>query len=231
MCGICGILAPEVRRKELDAMTAVQHHRGPDDWGVALLEGDTVGLGHNRLSIIDLSKAGHQPMSNAGGGLTIVFNGEVYNYRELKQELSGYPFRGDSDTEVVLAAYERWGENCLERFVGMFAFAIWDKEKQHLFCARDRLGVKPFHYARHGGRFLFASEVKALLTAGVPAEPDGESWALYLTHGVYELPGQSFFRDVKTLPRLRHDRCRRRYTEAMALLGSGRTGEGVSRRG
>ena len=200
MCGICGILAPEVRRKELDAMTAVQHHRGPDDWGVALLEGDTVGLGHNRLSIIDLSKAGHQPMSNAGGGLTIVFNGEVYNYRELKQELSGYPFRGDSDTEVVLAAYERWGENCLERFVGMFAFAIWDKEKQHLFCARDRLGVKPFHYARHGGRFLFASEVKALLTAGVPAEPDGESWALYLTHGVYELPGQSFFRDVKTLP-------------------------------
>ncbi len=200
MCGICGILAPEVRCKELEAMTAVQHHRGPDDRGVELLEGDTVGLGHNRLSIIDLSKAGHQPMSNAGGGLTIVFNGEVYNYRELKQELSGYPFRGDSDTEVVLAAYERWGENCLERFVGMFAFAIWDAEKKHLFCARDRLGVKPFHYARHGGRFLFASEIKALLAARVPAEPDRESWGFYLTHGVYELPGRTFFKEVQALP-------------------------------
>jgi len=180
-------------------MTEVQHHRGPDDRGVALLEGDTVGLGHNRLSIIDLSQAGHQPMSNAGGGLTIVFNGEVYNYRELKQELSGYPFRGDSDTEVVLAAYERWGENCLERFVGMFAFAIWDAEKRHLFCARDRLGVKPFHYAQLAGRFLFASEVKALLAAGVPAAPDGESWGLYLAHGVYELPGRTFFKEVQTL--------------------------------
>ncbi|MDP6486608.1 MAG: asparagine synthase (glutamine-hydrolyzing), partial [Alphaproteobacteria bacterium] len=195
-----GILAPEVRRKELEAMTAVQHHRGPDDRGVALLEGDTVGLGHNRLSIIDLSQAGHQPMLNAGGGLTIVFNGEVYNYRELKQELSGYPFRGDSDTEVVLAAYERWGENCLERFVGMFAFAIWDAEKRHLFCARDRLGVKPFHYAQLAGRFLFASEVKALLAAGVPAAPDGESWGLYLAHGVYELPGRTFFKEVQALP-------------------------------
>ena len=181
-------------------MTAVQHHRGPDDRGVALLEGDTVGLGHNRLSIIDLSQAGHQPMLNAGGGLTIVFNGEVYNYRELKQELSGYPFRGDSDTEVVLAAYERWGENCLERFVGMFAFAIWDAEKRHLFCARDRLGVKPFHYAQLAGRFLFASEVKALLAAGVPAAPDGESWGLYLAHGVYELPGRTFFKEVQALP-------------------------------
>ena len=186
MCGICGILAPEVRCKELEAMTAVQHHRGPDDRGVELLEGDTVGLGHNRLSIIDLSKAGHQPMSNAGGGLTIVFNGEVYNYLELKQELSGYPFRGDSDTEVVLAAYERWGGDCLEHFVGMFAFAIWDAEKKHLFCARDRMGVKPFHYAHHGGRFLFASEVKAFY--GHPdfvARPDIDALAVRLA---YEYP-------------------------------------------
>ena len=200
MCGICGILGPEVKARELEVMTAVQHHRGPDDRGVELLEDGTVGLGHNRLSIIDLSKAGHQPMSDAAGRLTIVFNGEVYNYLELKQELSGYPFRGDSDTEVVLAAYERWGEACLEHFVGMFAFAIWDAGKKHLFCARDRLGVKPFHYARHGGRFLFASEVKALLAAGIPAEPDEKSWALYLTHGVYELPGRSFFKGVKALP-------------------------------
>ncbi len=181
-------------------MTAVQHHRGPDDRGVELLENDTVGLGHNRLSIIDLSEAGHQPMASTDGRLTIVFNGEVYNYLELKRELSGYPFRGDSDTEVVLAAYERWGGDCLEHFVGMFAFAIWDAEKQHLFCARDRLGVKPFHYVQHAGRFLFASEVKALLAVGVPTEPDEESWGLYLTHGVYELPGRSFFKGVKTLP-------------------------------
>jgi asparagine synthase (glutamine-hydrolysing) len=200
MCGICGILGSEVKARELDAMTAVQHHRGPDDRGVAVLGGGAVGLGHNRLSIIDLSEAGHQPMTNGDGRLTIVFNGEVYNYLELKQELSGYRFRGDSDTEVVLAAYERWGEECPGHFVGMFAFAIWDAEKKHLFCARDRLGVKPFHYVRHGGRFLFASEIKALLAIGVPAEPDEESWGLYLTHGVYELPGSSFFKGVKTLP-------------------------------
>ncbi len=180
-------------------MTAVQHHRGPDDLGVELLEDGAVGLGHNRLSIIDLSEAGHQPMANTDGRLTIVFNGEVYNYLELKQELSGYPFRGDSDTEVVLAAYERWGEECLEHFVGMFAFAIWDAEKKHLFCARDRMGVKPFHYAHHGGRFLFASEVKALLAVGVPAEHDEESWDLYLSHGVYELPGRTFFKTVQAL--------------------------------
>ena len=200
MCGICGILGPEVKTRELEAMTAAQHHRGPDDRGVELLEDGAVGLGHNRLSIIDLSKAGHQPMLGADGRLTIVFNGEVYNYLELKRELSGYPFHGDSDTEVVLAAYERWGEACLEHFVGMFAFAIWDAGKGRLFCARDRLGVKPFHYTHHGGRFLFASEVKALLAVGVPVQPDKESWALYLAHGVYELPGRTFFKEVQALP-------------------------------
>ena len=105
-------------------MTAIQHHRGPDDRGVELLEDGTVGLGHNRLSIIDLSEAGHQPMANGSGEFTIVFNGELYNYLELKRKLSNYPFRGDSDTEVVLAAYERWGKDCLERFIGMFNFAI-----------------------------------------------------------------------------------------------------------
>ena len=199
MCGISGIIGPQVSAAEIAAMVAVQHHRGPDDRGVDILAGGRVALGHNRLSILDLSKAGHQPMASPDGSLTLVFNGEIFNYLELKRELADYPFRSETDSEVVLAAYERWGAACVEKFVGQFAIALWDGRNNRLFCARDRLGVKPFHYARHGGRFLFASEIKALLAAGVPAEPDRESWGLYLTHGVFEQQGRTFFKDIESL--------------------------------
>jgi asparagine synthase (glutamine-hydrolysing) len=200
MCGISGIVGGRVEPAEVERMVAVQRHRGPDGSGIALLADGAVGLGHNRLSIVDLSDTGRQPMTDADGHRTIVYNGEIYNHVELREELAGYPFRGRSDTEVILAAYARWGEACVERFVGMFAFALWDDARRVLFCARDRLGVKPFHYARHGGRFLFASEIKALLAAGVSREPDLDSWARYLVHGEYEAGDRTFFCGIASLP-------------------------------
>lgn len=168
MCGIAGLLYKGVRREA--AMSAVrrmitlQRHRGPDGEGFY----DTTGasLGHCRLAIIDLSDAGHQPMSDADGRYWITFNGEIYNYLELAEELRGfgYRFHGQSDTEVLLTAYRHWGKTCLERLRGMFAFAIWDEKECSLFAARDRLGIKPFHYWADGNRQLaFASELKALL--------------------------------------------------------------------
>jgi asparagine synthase (glutamine-hydrolysing) len=179
-------------------MARAQAHRGPDDEGVWTAPG--VALGHRRLSILDLSSRGHEPMASADGRHVLTFNGEVYNYLELRRELPEYPYRSRTDTEVILAAYARWGEACVERFVGMFAFALWDAEREVLFCARDRLGIKPFHYAFHGGDFLFASEVKAILAAGVPARPDGSTWAAYLTHGVYDHGEATFFEGVEALP-------------------------------
>ena len=199
MCAIAGIIGPPLPGT-LEAMLAVQHHRGPDDRGSESFAEGRVQLGHNRLSIVDLSPAGHQPMSTEDGRLSIVFNGEIYNFRELRNSLPDTRFTSGTDTEVILAAYRRWGEDCLERLVGMFAFAIWDEAKQRLFCARDRLGVKPFHYTVRDGRLLFASEIKGLLAAGVPASPDMDCWANYLVHGEYEPSGGSFFDGIKALP-------------------------------
>src|SRR5436190_16636323 len=138
MCGIAGIVGHGWDRRQLESMVSIQHHRGPDDTGKYISPNGQVGLGHNRLSIVDLSSAGHQPMSNSDGTSWLVFNGEVYNHVELHRELHDYPFRSKTDTEVILAAYERWGENCVDHFVGMFAFALWDERRQHLFCGRDR---------------------------------------------------------------------------------------------
>ena len=200
MCGISGIVGRGWDPADLDAMVAIQHHRGPDDRGTYIDDGGMVGLGHDRLSIIDLSSAGHQPMSNPDDTVWIVFNGEVYNYRELRAELGDYPYRSRTDTEVVMAAYERWGQRCVEHFIGMFAFAIWDSRRQLLFCARDRLGIKPFQYAWHEERLLFASEIKAILASGFPAVPDRSTWATYLTHGFYDHGVGTFFDGVKCLP-------------------------------
>src|SRR5262249_5531039 len=145
MCGIAGIFGNNWSPNELGAMVRCQAHRGPDGDGIYIDADQRAGLGHNRLSIIDLSEAGRQPMVSADGNLVVTFNGEIYNYIELRRELeNGYDFCTHSDTEVLLAAYQKWGKACLDRLVGMFAFAIWDKTRKTAFAARDRFGVKPF---------------------------------------------------------------------------------------
>ncbi len=199
MCGIVAVVGTARVGPELDRMVDRLRHRGSDAGGVFRDGG--VGLGHRRLSIIDLSEAGRQPMSTADGRLTIVFNGEIYNYLELRGELAGFPFRTHSDTEVVLAAYERWGEQCLDRFVGMFAFVLWDAREQRVLAARDRFGVKPLYRARRAdGAIVLASEIKALHAAGVPAIPDVTAWATYLATGLYDHGTRTFWRDVEAVP-------------------------------
>src|SRR6185437_7514615 len=170
MCGITGIFDTRGRR-ELDRATLVrmnesQHHRGPDEVGLHVEPG--LGLGHRRLSIIDLS-TGQQPLYNADRSVCIVYNGEVYNYRELIAELTalGYRFQTKSDTEAIVHAWEEWGEECVTHLRGMFAFALWDAKRDTLFLARDCLGVKPLHYALlPDGTLLFGSELKSLLAHG-----------------------------------------------------------------
>jgi asparagine synthase (glutamine-hydrolysing) len=201
MCGIAGIVGAGWTRAQLEAMVASQAHRGPDASGTYVDPADVAGLGHNRLSIIDLSEGGRQPMS-IGGGRWIVFNGEIYNYLELRRELAAHHhFRSGSDTEVLLAAYDRWGERCLDRLVGMFAFALWDERHRSLFAARDRFGVKPLNYHLRGDGTLFlASEVRALHAAGVPAAADTTGWATYLAHGVSDTGGRTFWEGIHSLP-------------------------------
>ncbi|MFN0086386.1 MAG: asparagine synthase (glutamine-hydrolyzing) [Blastocatellia bacterium] len=201
MCGIAGIFGQGWTLGQLEAMVARQHHRGPDDAGTYVNAPGTAGLGHNRLSIIDLSSAGRNPMSNRDGSRWIVFNGEIYNYTELRRELGGYPYRSRTDTEVVLAAYERWGERCLEKFIGMFAFLIWDDAAGALFAARDRFGVKPLNYARAGdGTLRIASEIKALHASGIPRQPDESAWATYLSNGLHDHSSRTFWEGIETLP-------------------------------
>jgi asparagine synthase (glutamine-hydrolysing) len=167
MCGITGIFDArgqrDIDRAVLTRMNEAQHHRGPDDGGLYVERG--IGLGHRRLSIIDLS-TGHQPLYNEDGSVCIVFNGEIYNFQELVPELQalGHIFRTRSDTEVIVHAWEAWGADCVQRLRGMFAFALWDRNKESLFLARDRLGVKPLYYAQlPTGFWLFGSELKSLL--------------------------------------------------------------------
>lgn len=167
MCGITGIYSPKsaVDQSILSDMAKALCHRGPDDSGTYIDTRNDVGLGHTRLSIIDLSERGKQPMSNKAGTVTASYNGEIYNYREIRKELEqkGRVFVSDSDTEVLVQSYEEWGMECLHKFIGMFAFAIWDAQKQTLFLARDRAGVKPLYYYNENGLFLFASELKSIM--------------------------------------------------------------------
>ena len=175
MCGINGF---NFRDEQLiKKMNEATRHRGPDDQGLYLDDG--ISLGHNRLSILDLTPAGHQPMFDASGKLAIVFNGEIYNFQEIKKELVDYPFKSASDTEVILAAYGKWGAGCVKKFNGVFSFAIWNKESRELFFARDHIGVKPLYYFWDGARFIFSSEIKAILECGVPREIDFESFNNY----------------------------------------------------
>jgi asparagine synthase (glutamine-hydrolysing) len=201
MCGIAIGYGEGWNRLNIETMVSIQQHRGPDDSGLFIDERKKVGLGHTRLSVIDLSSAGHQPMNSADGNLWIVYNGEIYNYLELRSNLNFYPFRSQTDTEVIMAAYQQWGTRCLEHFIGMFAFAIWDEQKRRLFIARDRFGVKPLYWYRNprGGGFL-ASEIKALHEAGVPREPDPVTWATYLSSGMYDHWSRTFWRDIQQIP-------------------------------
>ena len=198
MCGIAGIVGPGANPAVVAQMTAIQRHRGPD--GEGLWSAPGVVLGHRRLKIIDLSEAGRQPMSTADERYTIVYNGEVYNYPELRNELADAPFRSQTDTEVVLRAYARWGPACLERLNGMFAFAIWDARERQLFCARDRLGIKPFYYAQVGEQFYFASEIRGLLAAGVPRTLNEPVLHDFLVRDFYEHGDDTFFAGIHKLP-------------------------------
>lgn len=201
MCGIAGAFGAPDPHSLVSAMAGAQRHRGPDDGACWTSADASAALAHNRLSILDLSAAGRQPMSNADGSLRIVFNGEIYNYLELREQLGGYRFRTKTDTEVLLAAYERWGEDCLDRLVGMFAFLLWDDRTKTLFAARDRFGVKPLYLADGPqGGLLAASEIKALHSAGVPKRPDRTTWISYLAAGVQDHPQRTFWDGVQPLP-------------------------------
>jgi len=197
MCGIFGIVSREgvVSRDVLTGALRNLAHRGPDDSGTVVIDdcagaGGQVGFVHTRLSILDLSPLGHQPMHDAITGNWIVFNGEIYNFRELRKELeaAGTEFKSHSDTEVILAAYRVWGEACLTRLRGMFAFALWDRPRQRLLLARDPMGIKPLYYHQSERNFIFASEVRTLLATGlVPRKPDPTGVLSYLAFGsVYE---------------------------------------------
>ena len=176
MCGIAGIVAAERLHPEdharMAAMRDILAHRGPDDTGTYVDE--WAALGHRRLSIVDLA-AGHQPIANEGDTVWIVFNGEIYNHADVRPELEagGHRYKTRSDTETIVHAYEQWGDACVERLRGMFAFAIWDAPRRRLLLARDRLGVKPLYWARAGSRLLFGSEIKAILASGLVARGGG----------------------------------------------------------
>ena len=223
MCGIAGILSLEPQSSlqvNLTGMTSLVAHRGPDDEGLVLFGTNRVwskinrrndiiegswfaGLGHRRLSIIDLTPAGHQPMSDVTGRYWIVYNGEVYNYIEVRAELLklGRTFQSKTDSEVLLQAFIEWGPDCLCRFNGMWAFAIYDCHTESLFCARDRYGIKPFYYTLNNGHFAFASEIKQLLSLPwVGSEGNRDRFADFFLWGIETHTDETFFSQVKSLP-------------------------------
>ncbi len=200
MCGIAGFVCKKNQKppsKLLARMVKAIRHRGSDDEGVYIK--DNAALGHRRLSILDLSASGHQPMPDTSGKIWITFNGEIYNYLELKKELSG-PWQSSSDTEVLLKGYKKWGKRTPEHLNGIFAFALWDEHKKELYAARDHLGVKPFYYAIQNGVFYFASEIKALLVAGIKTKPNDKIIYDYLAYGYYHHTNETFFENIHQLP-------------------------------
>lgn len=219
MCGIAGILSsPPASLHAIEAMTRVQAHRGPDGEGFAFVAADgalelssgingltesRLALGHRRLAILDTSEAGLQPMASADGRYAICYNGEVYNYLELRKELeaAGHSFHTGTDTEVVLAAYQAWGTACFSRFNGMWAIAIWDGAQNKLVLSRDRFGVKPLHFARHNGAFYFSSEIKGLLASGVfPRKLNRARAADFLRWGTVNHTGETLFQGINVFP-------------------------------
>ncbi|EHQ35397.1 asparagine synthase (glutamine-hydrolyzing) [Methanoplanus limicola] len=202
MCGIAGIYAQDgaVGKDMLSRMSSAIAHRGPD--GEGFYYGDSIGLAHRRLSIIDITDNASQPMSDDSSEIILVYNGEIYNYIELKSELkeAGHTFRSESDTEVIIHAYKEWGFECLKRFNGMWAFALYDKVEDLLFCARDRFGIKPFYYSVSGNSFYFASEIKALLkNPELGTAPDDEKLLLYLSGGITDNDERTLFEGIFSL--------------------------------
>lgn len=201
MCGITGIIKLNEETVEVDEiknMLKIIKHRGPDDEGLFVEK--NVGLGHVRLSIIDLSSAGHQPMFCNENRYTIIFNGEIYNYLELKEELKdNYTFKTKTDTEVILAAYSHWGESCLSKFNGDFSFVIYDLQQKTLFAARDRFGIKPFYYFQDNNRFIFASEIKALLPMVDKLAPNDKIIFEYLIYNRTDQLSETFFKNIHKL--------------------------------
>ena len=198
MCGIVALVGDRAEAGRLTAMTEAVRHRGPDDLGTYVAPG--IALGHRRLSILDLSPAGHQPMASHDGRYQLIFNGELFNFHDVARALPDVRWRSSSDSEVVLEAFAAWGPACLERFVGMYAFAIWDSFENRLFCARDRLGIKPLYMARLGSGWAIGSEIGALLAAGVPAAPDEGIIYDFLARDFYEHADATFFRGITKLP-------------------------------
>lgn len=218
MCGIAGYissLGKEVPVELIQRMTDAVAHRGPDGQGI--WRQGPVALGHRRLSILDLSELGRQPMVDAESGCVISYNGEIYNYLELRQELAkrGYQFRSGTDTEVILKAYDCWGQACVERFNGMWAFAIHDPQRGIVFCSRDRFGVKPFYYAEPAGSFVFGSEIRQLLPLLPKVEADAGVLFSFLAARMAENPERTFYAGVCKLPaghNLVFDLAARKYT-------------------
>lgn len=224
MCGIAGIIAPKgFDPHTLMSMTHLVSHRGPDGFGFAYAERNTqapveiihdenrvpnlsypvIGLGSRRLAIVDLSPQGNMPMKSSDGSCCVTYNGEIYNYRELRVELEreGHRFHSETDTEVILEAYLEWGEECLQHFNGMWSFALLDQRLQRLFCARDRFGVKPFYYALFDGCFYFGSEIKQILHASaMPRVANARTVYHFLDRGLLDHSPETFFEDVRQLP-------------------------------
>jgi asparagine synthase (glutamine-hydrolysing) len=224
MCGIAGIIAREsFDPQALVGMTHLISYRGPSGFGFAyantgaeapleIIHNENrlpatsrpvIGLGNRRLAILDVSAAGNQPMEIADGSYSITYNGEIYNYREIRAELErcGHRFRTGTDTEVILRSYQEWGDQCLNRFNGMWSFALWDRAKQRLFCARDRFGVKPLYYAVYGNAFYFASEIKQILAASaMPRVANPQNVHHYLEWGLLDFSEETFFQGIRQLP-------------------------------
>jgi asparagine synthase (glutamine-hydrolysing) len=202
MCGIAGIISGNINQQtEIHVWNMLKsiQHRGPDFSNI--FTSDNCVLGHNRLSIIDLSVDANQPMTSNCGRYTIVFNGEIYNYQDLKNLLKNeYDFKTNSDTEVIIAAFIKFKKELLNMLNGMFSFLIWDNLDKKVFVARDRFGVKPFYYTIQQGQFYFGSEIKALFTGGIKKEENWKVWSAYLTYGTYGLPNETFWQDIHQLP-------------------------------
>ena len=200
MCGICGYISRKrITEEQLRAMNDTMYHRGPDDSGVEIYEmrgGWQVGFAQRRLSILDLSQLGHQPMHSEDRRISVVYNGEIYNFQELREELADYSFRSDCDTEVIIAAYLKWGIACLERFNGMFAIALYDRESQEVYLVRDRIGKKPLYYWYEDGELVFASELKPIMKCpGFTAKIEERVLSRYLFQQYINAP-ESIYQNV-----------------------------------